>query len=526
VSRPRLVVTGASGFVGRHLLEALKDDYEIVGLARRSQARSGAPVHPSIRWHQVDIGDRDALVPVFDSIRQEGGADLLLHLAAHYDFTGEEHPEYWRTNVQGLRNVLDLSVGLGLKRFLFPSSTAACAFPRPGLALTETSPPDGDHLYARTKAIGEAMLAEYRQHFPSTIVRFAALFSDWCEYAPLFMFLETWLSGAWNARVLGGRGRSAIPYLHVDDLVLFFFALLDRLEELPPGAVLQASPDGCASHRQLFDEATLLGAGRRAQPLLMPRALCAPGMWALDLGGRLIGKRPFERPWMARYIDLEMTIDASRTRALLGWEPRPRLDVLRRLPFLLENRRMDPIEWNRANRAAMKAVHLETNLRIFTLLKKHASEIAAEFTEALTGPEGRIRFPSYQQVSGEEHQWNHTLILRHLMNAVRTRERSILVSYCRDLAERRFQQGFPSREVCDALRELNRIVFKVLRRDAESEGLRPDIYEHVTMTLTWGCDEAQQVFEHLEARRRKGLHIQTPESATSPTKVKSRESME
>ena len=32
--------------------------------------------------------------------------------------------------------------------------------------------------------------------------------------------------------------------------------------------------------------------------------------------------------------------------------------------------------------------------------------------------------------------------------------------------------------------------------------MKPDLYEHVTMTLTWGCDEAQQVFEHLEARRR------------------------
>jgi nucleoside-diphosphate-sugar epimerase len=500
LTRPRLVVTGASGFVGRHLLEALKDDYRIVGIARRSQSRSGAPVHSGIQWHQADIGDREALAPIFRRLAQDGGADVLFHLAAHYDFTGEEHPEYWRTNVGGLRNVLELSKGLGLKRFVFSSSTAACAFPRPGEALTETSPADGDHVYARTKAAGERMLAEYAGDFPSTIVRFAALFSDWCEYPPLFMFLETWLSGAWNARVLGGRGRSAIPYLHVDDLVMFFLALLDRLDDVEPGAVLQASPDGCVSHRQLFDAATLLHFAARRRAVHVPRPLCGPGMWGLDLAGRLIGKRPFERPWMARYIDEQMTIDAAGTRAALGWAPRPRLDVVRRLPFVLENRKMDPIEWNRANRAAMKEVHLETNLRIFALLKKHAHEIAAEFTEALTGPEGRERFPSYQQVSGDEHHWNHTLILRHLMNAVRTRERSILVSYCRDLAERRFRQGFQSREVCDALRELNRICFKALRRDPEAAGLRSDIYEHVTMTLTWGCDEAQQVFEHLEAR--------------------------
>jgi len=503
MSLPCLVVTGASGFVGRHLLDALKQDYRIVGLARRSQARSGAPVHPNITWHQADIGDRAAIEPIFDGVRRDGGAEILIHLAAHYDFTGEEHAEYERTNVHGLRNVLELAKPLGLRRFIFPSSTAACRFPVVGEALTEGSPPDGDHIYARTKAKGERMLAEYRDHFPSTIVRFAALFSDWCEYPPLFMFLETWLSDAWNARMLGGRGQSAIPYLHVDDLTLFFLALLDRLDEVPPGQVLQASPDGAVSHQQLYDEATLLHFGNKRSSLHMPRPLCGPGMWGLDLLGRLIGKRPFERPWMARYIDLAMTIDASRTRSILGWEPRPRLQVLRRLPFLLENRKTDPIEWNRANRAAMKEVHLETNLRIFTLLKKHAHEIALEYTEVLTGPEGQERFPSYQQVSEHEHRWNHTLILRHLMNAVRTRERSILVSYCRDLAERRFQQGFQTREVCDALRELNRIVYKRLLRDPDAAGMKADLYEHVTMTLTWGCDEAQQVFEHHDARSRK-----------------------
>jgi nucleoside-diphosphate-sugar epimerase len=536
MSLPCLVVTGASGFVGRHLLDALKEDYQIIGLARRSQARSGAPVHPNITWHQADIGERAGIEPIFEGIRRDGGADILVHLAAHYDFTGEDHPEYERTNVQGLRNVLELSKDLGLRRFIFSSSTAACRFPAMGEALTEGSLPDGDHVYARTKAAGERMLGQYRDFFPSTIVRFAALFSDWCEYPPLFMFLETWLSNAWNARILGGRGQSAIPYLHIDDLTLFFLALIDRLDDVEPGHALQASPDGAVSHQQLYDEATLLHFGERRTSLHMPRPLCGPGMWGLDLVGRLVGKRPFERPWMARYIDLAMTIDASRTRSILGWEPRPRLQVLRRMPFMLENRKTDPIEWNRANRAAMKEVHLETNLRIFALLKKHAPEIALEYTELLTGPGGRERFPSYQQVSDHDHRWNHTLILRHLMNAVRTRERSILVSYCRDLAERRFQQGFQSREVCDALRELNRIVFKRLLRDPDATGMKADLYEHVTMTLTWGCDEAQQVFEHLEARCRKSRRrgegcppsepAETAQAAGVPISSKSNEPLE
>ena len=61
------------------------------------------------------------------------------------------------------------------------------------------------------------MLEEYRGRLRAVKVRFAAMFSDYCEYPPLYKFLETWLSPVWNQRILGGRGRSAIPYLHVRD---------------------------------------------------------------------------------------------------------------------------------------------------------------------------------------------------------------------------------------------------------------------------------------------------------------------
>src|SRR5512140_3734498 len=162
---PALILTGASGFVGRHLLESLATDYRVFGIARRSQQRCGAPVHQNITWFQVDIGERESLGEVFRMIRVLGGADTVVHLAAHYDFTGVEHPEYQRTNVEGLRNTLDFSRELGVKRFIFSSSVAACRLPAPGSVLTEASPPDGEHIYARTKRIGEAMVREYADAF-------------------------------------------------------------------------------------------------------------------------------------------------------------------------------------------------------------------------------------------------------------------------------------------------------------------------------------------------------------------------
>lgn len=62
---PKVVITGASGFLGRHLLAVMKDRYRIYALARRSQRRVRAPVHPNISWHQADIGVFEPLESVF-----------------------------------------------------------------------------------------------------------------------------------------------------------------------------------------------------------------------------------------------------------------------------------------------------------------------------------------------------------------------------------------------------------------------------------------------------------------------------
>jgi nucleoside-diphosphate-sugar epimerase len=503
VARPaRLVVTGASGFVGRHLLEAWKEDFLIHGIARRSQSRSGAPKHPNIAWHQVDIGDRDGLMRVFRDIAAAGGADACIHLAAHYDFTGEEHPEYWRTNVEGLRNVLDQCVSLGIPRFVFSSSLAACRFPPAGGALDESSAPDGFHVYSRTKAAGEGMLREYRDRMHSTIVRFAALFSDWCEYPPLFVLLSTWLSGAWNRKVLAGRGAFAIPFLHVWDVAPFLRALLDRFDRLEPEEILIASPDGAVSHRQLYESATLLYHGDEVPPLCVPKPVCAAGIAVRHFVGRFQHERPFERPWMARFIDRAMTIDGTRSRARLGWEPRERLSILRRMPFLVENLKTDPLEWHRKNRAALKEIRLRANLRIHALIERHEEGIARELTEWLSDPARGDRLPHYRAFGDEVHRWHHVLILRNLMNAIRTRERTVFMAYCADLARRRFESGFSAREVLEVFEALDRICVERLLQDADSKGLEASIRAYVSMTLRFGADQVEEVFDRLATRGR------------------------
>jgi nucleoside-diphosphate-sugar epimerase len=507
---PRVVITGASGFLGRHLLAVMKDRYRIYALARRSQRRVRAPVHPNISWHQADIGVFEPLSSVFRHIADEGGAEILIHLAAYYDFDGDDNPEYWRTNVEGLRNVLDLSKQLGLARFVFASSLAASRFPHPGHALTEESPVDGELAYAVTKRLGEEMLAEYRSHFPSCVVRLGALFSDWCEYAPLFFFLHTWLSQGWIRRVLAGRGESAVPYLHIRDAVAFFQRLLEIHREFGDREVLIASTDGCVTHRQLFGEATKAHRGKPESPILMPKALCVPGLWARDLLGRVLGERPFERPWMGKYIDLQLRVDGSRTRNRMNWAPNPRFDLVHRMPFLIENYGADPVEWSRRNRAAMKSVRVSRHLRIHQILEANEPRIIEQSIERFLHPRGRSRFASYHQVEPEELRWAVQQTFRNLKNAIRTREKGLFKSYCRDLAERRYRQGFRYEEVCEALTTELELCKEILEADPRSKGLESGIHDYLVMTFRLGIDEVQDVYEEQSGK------FLTPEEAVIP----------
>jgi nucleoside-diphosphate-sugar epimerase len=494
---PSLVIVGGSGFLGRHLVAALRDRHAIHVIARRTERGVGVEPHPNVRWTQVDVADRAHLAAAFASLGSLPRPLQVIHLAAHYDFTGRRHPDYQRTNVDGLRNVLELCRELRPERFHFASSLAACAFPEPGRALTEASPPNGSHLYAVTKRIGEEMLREYEAHFPSVIVRMAALFSDWCEYPPLYFFLRTWLSRAWNRHVLGGRGDAAIPYLHVRCAVRLYARLIEMHRELAPGEVVIASPDGCVSQRQAFEAATAAAHGRPARPIPTPIGLATLGLWGMELLGRLRPDPPFERAWMARYIDLRLNVDARRTRARTGWAPNPRLFVLGRIPFMVENLRSDPLEWQRRNLAALESLRVEPNLALYHLLADHDPGVfdasMARFLDAAAEPLLR----RYRDLGTEELSWAKRQLHLQLRNAIRTADRTVFRSYCRELGARRFRQGFAAAEVVHALTVERDIVLRQLRDDPRSRSLLAAINEKVVGTFVAGIDEIQDVFEEL-----------------------------
>ncbi len=490
-----LIITGASGFIGRNLLEEFKDDYRIVALARRHQVECGAPTHPNITWHQVDIADREMLTRTFQKIRDLSGPFIVLHLAAYYDFTGKDHPEYWRTNVDGFKNLLEECADLDIRRLIFTSSQAACRFPSLGTAINELTPPDGEHVYAASKRKGEKLLLEYLETVPSCILRLPAMFSDWCEYPPLYIFLGTWLSNKLNRNILGGKGLSAIPYLHIRDGAAFFRSLINAIDVPAPCEVLLCGADGAITHRELFESAVEANDKGDRVPVLIPKFLCRIGLHAMNWGGALLHSPPFEQPWMADFIDKQLAINASRSRERLNWAPRSRYEIKRRMPFLIQNLKMQPDEWQRRNFAAMKKIQIDDNITLHRLLEKHRDRILQEFSRYLLTPEGRQRLPSYVSTSGDQQKWNATLLMRHLMNAVLTREKSVFTSYCKDVAEHRLEMGFSMQEVSEALNMVNQICLRVIREDPAAEDLDRTLHNCITLTFKFGIDQVMEIFE-------------------------------
>lgn len=350
---PGLMLTGASGFEGRNFIKLATENFRLFCVARRSAEEAGVPANKNLRWAQVDIADWAKLKDLIPLTKDFGGVDYIVHLAGYYDYTNMDHPNYARTNVEGTKNMLELARHLEIKRFLFASSQASCSF---NTIVSEESPPDANIPYARSKKAGEEMVGDYSRWFPCAIVRIAAVYSDWCEYLPLYYLLNNWLSGnLLNSRIIAGHGQTAIPYIHVHDLVHFFVKVIEKSEELEQNIILNASPDGATSHLELFRIATQYYYPKPLKPFFTNRRLLVPIVLAHRLLNRLQGKNAFEQLWMLDYVDKQLVAESSKTRKTLGWEPTPSKTITNRLALLIDNMQMNREVWRMKNESMQRS---------------------------------------------------------------------------------------------------------------------------------------------------------------------------
>lgn len=499
-NRPAIIVTGASGLVGRHFINSFKKDYYIYGISRSGRKNADIPAHENLRWLRCDIGDGVMVSRMVDSMAAETDIDYIFHFAGYYDFDYRDKIEYRRTNVDGTRHLLEAAARLKVKRFIFSSSLAVSDFMGPHRIMDEETPPDGDYPYARSKKEAEDLVASYAERFPCTIARLAAVYSDWCEYAPLYVLLNTWVGGGFRSKIIAGRGETAIPYIHVHDLNCFWQQIFKKGDRLGNLDILAASPSGCVSHNELFAALSLAYGGSTERAFHLPVPLATAGVALLRLAGPFMSMPPFERPWMTKYIDKRMVVDARRTQQLLDWRPKPRYHVMRRLLFLVENMKSDPRTWEHKNLAMTKqAVKEWPGLKIYNAMVDLRERVVGEHVAYLTAEESRDIFPNYFCRDPADLRLRSELMYQMLESSIRLGDHLSILTYANYLARRRCSEGIEREELMGSLEHIGDLIEHALRNYPGLEELHKTIHFEIGISMQIILDEIDDTYDGLRA---------------------------
>lgn len=312
----RIVVTGATGTIGRGLLPQLQERGDVGSIvAVGSRPDPTLPPGGKLEYAEVDVRDGAALVQAFR------GADVVVHLAFALYGLRQSESELHDINVGGTANVFAAARENGAERFVYTSSAAVYGYrpdnPQP-IPETVGLRPDPRHFYSRQKAAVERFLAEQAGEGAPEIVIFrpCAVVGPHGAGAAAHG-LPKWLDPiADQARRLYGRGvRPLLPGPPVP---------LQFVHEEDVGAAIVAaifSEEAAGTYNLAGDGVLEGGEVVRAlgmRPLPVPRGLTSAAVRLLSAA-----PKPFVpgAAWL-HVLAHPLLLDTSEARQRLGWRPR------------------------------------------------------------------------------------------------------------------------------------------------------------------------------------------------------------
>lgn len=319
----RCIVTGAAGFIGSHLTDALlAAGHEVVGVDDLSTGRTknltAAAQNPRFRFVEMDV--RSVSPGDIPSV----GCDWFFHLAGRADLVPSivDPGDYVNVNVDGTFRALQLARELGATRFLYAASSTCYGIPDT-YPTPEDAPCKPEHPYALTKYLGEQMVMHWHRVYqlPATSLRLFNVYGPRSRttgaYGAVFgVFLRQKLAGVPFTVV--GDGTQTRDFTFVSDVASAFLA------------VAEANAGG-----QIFN----IGSGHTY-----------PVNRLVDLLG---GERVFipRRPG-----EPDCTFaDTSKIAAALGWKPVVSLEEgVARMMEVIDDWRDAPL-WNEASIASATA---------------------------------------------------------------------------------------------------------------------------------------------------------------------------
>jgi nucleoside-diphosphate-sugar epimerase len=305
----RVLVTGAGGFIGSHLVDSqLEQGHHVRGADLHLDRLNHQEGHPRLQVIRGDITEKDLAQKLVEDI------DIVYHLAsAHLDVSlSDEY--YHRVNVGATLLLLEAARQAGVGRFVHCSSVGVIGDVKhpPADETTECHP---GNIYERTKLEGERAALEFarRTGFPVVVVRPAWVYGPRC---PRTAKLFRTISKGWFP-IFGG-GRNMRHPLFIADAIrgLELCACTPDVE----GEIFIIAGGNAVESRELVN-LIRQQLNPRAQQINLPTLLGQVGGLALELTFRLIGRQP---PFSRRSLDFFLKHNAYTTvkaRSKLNYHP-------------------------------------------------------------------------------------------------------------------------------------------------------------------------------------------------------------
>ena len=316
-ARKHAFVTGATGFLGRNLVEQLAQRGWKITAADRHEDRLEALRQWDIAGVKCDLLDPEGLTAAVPE-----GVDAVFHLAADLTMWARHGPRQVRTNVEGTRNAVAAAGRKGARRFVFTSTWNAWGH-RPGdPPLTEDMPQRGDTspvLYDRTKLAGE------------TIVRQAA-----AEGLPAVILNPCHIVGRYDSRSCGRM----IRMVHQRTLpaILPGSDVFCHSGAVAAAHIAAAESDGAAGNYLLpgptasyVEVIHAIGriAGRQVPKRVLPACLFRALSHVQNAVGNLCGAEPDLTPQAAHIVLTDRRVASDRAERELGYRS-PDLETMLR----------------------------------------------------------------------------------------------------------------------------------------------------------------------------------------------------
>src|SRR5690606_36311963 len=171
----RIIIIGSNGQIGTELAGALREIHGSNAVIT-SDIRPPAIDNPLEIFEQTDVLDKVSLQQIF---RKHQPTQVYL-LAAMLSATGEKYPrKAWDLNMDGLLNVLDLSLEFGVKKLFWPSSIAVFGPHSPRQSTPQFTVKDPNTIYGISKLAGERLCEYYFDRYGLDVrsIRYPGLIS-------------------------------------------------------------------------------------------------------------------------------------------------------------------------------------------------------------------------------------------------------------------------------------------------------------------------------------------------------------